>query len=29
MEDGFISAPTRPGLGLEVDTDLVERYKIA
>lgn len=29
MEDGFISAPTRPGLGLEVDTDLVERYRIA
>ena len=27
--DGFAHAPTKPGLGYEVDLDLVERQKIA
>jgi L-alanine-DL-glutamate epimerase-like enolase superfamily enzyme len=27
--DGFVHAPTAPGLGYEVDLELVERHKIA
>jgi L-alanine-DL-glutamate epimerase-like enolase superfamily enzyme len=27
--DGYVHAPTKPGLGYEVDLELVERQKIA
>lgn len=29
MKDGFVTAPTKPGLGIEIDTDLIEHYQIA
>jgi len=29
IKDGFIDAPTEPGLGIEVDTDLLEHYIIS
>lgn len=28
MKDGYVDAPTGPGLGIEIDTDLVEQYRI-
>ena len=27
--EGFLHAPTRPGLGAEIDFDLIERNKLA
>jgi L-alanine-DL-glutamate epimerase-like enolase superfamily enzyme len=29
MVDGCLAVPTRPGLGVEVDEDVIERYRIA
>ena len=29
QKDGYIAAPTLPGLGVEVDTDLIEHHRIA
>lgn len=29
VEDGYIAAPDAPGLGLEIDTDLIEKHRIA
>ena len=29
MREGYVDAPTGPGLGIEIDTDLIERYRIA
>ena len=28
MRDGYVEAPDGPGLGIEIDTDLVEQYRI-
>jgi D-galactarolactone cycloisomerase len=29
VKDGFIAAPDAPGLGVDVDTDLIDKYRIA